>query len=165
MKKSKVIICLVCAVLVIHLTQIVLAQNMYDTASNPPPVLVPGGLIAGPLVENSGIVRPLKSLDVFQYSNLGSNGSTLGEKVERRSNIEINRTRRSKDNNLQIEKQQLVEETTQTQVVEEESTPSYIPLPPSKKTQIYVWADKSGVIHITNSMDSVPPEYRDKARK
>lgn len=170
MKKSNAIICFICAVSVFQSTQTALAQYTHGTTPNPPPVLVPGGLIAGPLIKNSGIVRPLENLDVFQYSNLGSNGSTFGEKVERRSNIEINRIVEinrvggNKASNLLIEEQESAAETTQAQV-EEEPTLKYIPLSPSGKTQIYVWTDESGVIHITNIIDSVPPEYRDKAKK
>ncbi|HSE84421.1 MAG TPA: hypothetical protein VLB01_07735 [Thermodesulfobacteriota bacterium] len=164
MQKSMIIIYLVCAVLVFGSTQISLAQYMYGATPNPPPVRVPGGLIAGPLIENNGIVKPLTSLDVFQYSSLESNGSTLGERLERRSNIEINNAIRDRARSLQVEGQEFAAEVSQTQTTEEESTSEYIPLPPSE-TPMYVWTDKSGVIHITNSIDSVPPEYRNKARK
>lgn len=144
------------------------AQDIQEIYPYSPPVIfvqpLPGR-IAGPIVFNNGIVLPLENLDLFQYSNLGGNGgSTFGERIRRKSNLDINKPTGNRAKSPQTEEAESSKEPTLA-VIEEETAPNFAPLSPYKSTPIYVWTDKSGVKHLTNSWDSIPVEYRNRATK
>jgi uncharacterized protein DUF4124 len=47
--------------------------------------------------------------------------------------------------------------TLSSKTSEQSSTPSS-----NTRSRIYKWVDKNGVVHLTNNIDSIPSEYRDK---
>jgi hypothetical protein len=167
MKKPNFIMCFAFILFCYFIIESAQAQNTQDTSSNSPStnqVQQLPGRIAGPIIFNNGIVRPLENLDPFQYTTLQKNGGTTFEKrIEQKSNVELNKSEENKSENPQVNESEFSERTNQTQV-EEESTSSFIPLPPSKGA-IYKWTDKSGVKHYTNVIKSIPPEYKDQATK
>jgi len=92
---------------------------------------------------NSGILRPLEDLDLFEYSNLndkagstfetGMRNSNLGQKtIKHKSNIELNQKKDDKAKARQPNEEQLSDEVTQMQD-EEESTSRFTSSSPSKK--------------------------------
>jgi hypothetical protein len=108
---------------------------------------------------------PLENLDLFQYSSLRENsGSTFGEKIRRKSNLDINKPRESEAVSPQTEGSESRKEVTHAEI-EGESGPSFTPSSNYKTTPIYVWTDKSGVKHLTNRWDSIPAEYRNRAKE
>ena len=168
MKKPKHIMYLLAALLAFTFIKSSHAQDIQEMSSNPPSVILVQplpGRIAGPIVFNNGIVLPLENLDLFQYSNLRENGgSTFGERIRRKSNLEINKPKENRAKSPQTEEGESSKEATLAEI-EEETAPSFTPLSPYKTTPIYVWTDKSGVKHLTNTWDSIPVEYRNRATK
>lgn len=159
MKKPSHFIYCLAALLAFASIKIVHAQDN-EGSSNLPSVVVVQQLparIAGPIVFNSGIVLPLENLDLFQYSSLGENsGSTFGEKIRRKSNLDINKPKESAAISPRAEKSKSIKEAT---------APSFTPSSTYKTTPIYVWTDKSGVKHLTNRWGSIPAEYRTRVTK
>ncbi|MGE5445943.1 MAG: hypothetical protein ACM3SR_15350 [Ignavibacteriales bacterium] len=152
MKKLDSIVYLACILLAFLVIRGAQAQNMQEVQPIP-------GHIAGPVVLNNGIVWPLENLDSFQDSTLDP--TTLGKRIEQRSNIELNEP---KGNRSEVRGPEVTERTSQTQM-ERESEPNFVPLSPPMRTPIYVWTDKKRTTHFTNLIKSVPLEFRDQAIK
>jgi hypothetical protein len=166
MKKPKPLMYLLAALLAFTFIKTVHAQDKEVSPNLPSVILMQPlpGHISGPIVFNSGIVLPLENLDLFQYSSLRENsGSTFGEKIRRKSNLEINKPKKNRAMSPKTEKIQSSKEVTQAEI-EDETAPSFTPLS-HKTTPIYVWTDKSGVKHLTNRWDVIPAEYRNRATK
>jgi hypothetical protein len=161
MKKLNLIAYSVCVLLSFFVLKGVQAQNMRGVPPKSPPIVVqqPPGLVASPMVMNNGIVLPLEDLDLFQDSTLDP--TTLGKKIEQKSNVVLNEPR---ENRPEVRRPEVSERANQTQT-EEESESNFVPLSPSNRTPIYVWTDKKGVTHFTNLIKSVPLEFRDQAIK
>ena len=116
------------------------------------------------------IVTPREDLNPFGLSTLGKSTETgyidavgtLGTDRKRPSNIEVNSPReripseedvnQSKDNILGGSPEVVVE--TQSSVGESSSFRS------AKKGGIYTWTDDEGILHVTNELGSVPPQYQ-----
>lgn len=115
------------------------------------------------------IVAPRENLNSFGLSTMsgstdvkarGSAG-TLGTTTKRPSNLEVNRP-----------KEEIPEEETDKR--NQGSQDSFIQAdivnqpPPStsrRHKNIYRWTDEQGVLHVTNDLGSVPPEYQEQALK
>jgi hypothetical protein len=59
-----------------------------------------------------------------------------------------------------VSNRQIEEQKNHFQEIQED-TPTEYPLS-SSNSSIYVWKDTNGVIHITNQVESIPPEYREQ---
>lgn len=132
------------------------------------------------------IIQPQEDLDPFGLSTLddstqfGENDeeSTFDKNTRRKSNLEVNKRRERKKTQEQVQKTEGSSGeagtstyspadsgfTSDAGVFSEQS--SGFTSPSSSLTQsggIYKWTDKDGVVHVTNSIGSVPPEYREQA--
>ncbi len=166
MKKPNFIMCFVLILFCCLVFESAQAQDTQDKSANPPSttqVQQLPGRVAGPIIFNNGIVRPLEDLDPFQNSTLQKNGGTTFEKrIEQKSNVELNKPEENKSESNKVNENEFSAGTNQTQ--EEESASSIIS-PSSSKGPIYMWMDKSRVKHFTNVIKSIPPEYREQATK
>jgi hypothetical protein len=126
-----------------------------------------------PVIDQSGRVYPLENLDPFSMSTLGSStgagynkeGSTLSTRTKRKSNLEVNKPRQEgKSEEVTEETGEETSEGTATteeiEVTSEESSEGSPTLPLGRIGKLYRWVDKNGVIHVTNDLGSVPPEYQ-----
>ncbi|MGE5444960.1 MAG: hypothetical protein ACM3SR_10235 [Ignavibacteriales bacterium] len=52
------------------------------------------GHVEGPVIMNNGIVWPLENLDLYQNSTLDP--STLGKRIEQKSNVELNQPKENR---------------------------------------------------------------------
>ncbi|MBI2485464.1 MAG: hypothetical protein HYW01_00590 [Deltaproteobacteria bacterium] len=138
-KPKKHLVYLLAALLTFTFIKIVHAQDNEMSSNFPSVILVQPlpGRISGPIVFNSGIVLPQENLGLFQYSNLKENGgSTFGEKIRRKSNLEINKPKKNRAMSPQTEKIESSKEVTQAEIGEE-TAPSFAPL--SHKTTRFMY--------------------------
>ena len=102
------------------------------------------------------IIRPKANLD---RGNLNPSGlSTLnnrGINPVKRGNFEINKPKETKEATQEENESGGSEELT------EALSPSSL----NKSSGLYRWKDKNGVIHVTNNLGSVPPEYQNQIMK
>jgi hypothetical protein len=110
---------------------------------------------------------PEEDLDNFGLSTLGQGqgGSTLGRGLQRKSNIEVNSPK---------EPPQAVEDAEGKSGDGDEDTDLFPPeeagdenvsvdevSPASpRESEFYEWVDEKGIVHITNNIGDVPPEYQ-----
>lgn len=132
------------------------------------------------------IVRPQEDLDPFGLSTLGDSTqfgenegeSTFDKDTKRKSNLEVNKRRERKKTQEQVQKtdgssnegdSSTYSPADSGSIPDAEAfseQPSGFTSSSSSLTQsggIYKWTDKDGVVHVTNSIGSVPPEYREQA--
>jgi hypothetical protein len=162
MKKLNFIVCSISILLAFLVIKGAQAQNMREVLPRSPIVEVQPvpGHVAGPIVLNNGIVLPFEDLNLYQDSTMDP--TTLGRRIERKSNVELNEPREK--NRSEVREPEVSERASQTQI-EEESEPTFAPLSPRMSTPIYIWTDKKGITHFTNLIKYVPLEFRDQAVK
>ncbi len=118
---------------------------------------------------------PQENLNPYGLSSLGSKGlgdrkegSTLGTTTKQKSNVEVNKPKEKKESQETTQEQGGVEAITsttvkeETQPIPEESNEEVFASPLNKSIGFYKWKDENGVMHATNNLGSVPPEYQDQ---
>jgi hypothetical protein len=118
---------------------------------------------------------PQENLNPYGLSSLGSKGlgdrkgeSTLGATTKQKSNIEVNKPKEKKESQEATQEQgggEAITNTTgtgETQAIPEESNEEVSASSFSKSMEFYKWKDKNGVMHATNNVGSIPPEYQDQ---
>lgn len=116
------------------------------------------------------IIRPQEDLDPFGGSTIGGSttgpdyregAGTLGTTQKKPSNVEVNRELIEK----RKKKLQDQAESEKPEIDYETAYPSggYEDLRRSApKTNLYRWTDDDGIMHVTNDLGSVPPEYMEQ---
>ncbi len=113
------------------------------------------------------IIIPKEDLDLFENSRLNGQ-STLTPKIIRKSNVEVNaeieRSREERNNALEEEKT-TVQTTTEEKLAAQDDKNSVNGTSDfsSGSSALFRWTDKDGIMHVTDNLGSVPPEYRDQA--
>jgi len=106
---------------------------------------------------------PEEDLNNFGLSTMGDgkSGSTLGQDTQRKSNIEVNSSLRSKKEN-----EKMPENGEESEADTKQAKPLYTE-PADKPSShsasgnpIYQWKDEEGNIHVTNELGKVPLEYQ-----
>lgn len=106
---------------------------------------------------------PDEDLNNFGLSSMGGGkrGTTMGSESERKSNIEVNaslksRKEKASDSEEAPQPGAAVEETGNPEPYESTSEVR----PPASKSRMYEWVDDKGVTHFTNNIGDVPVEYQ-----
>jgi uncharacterized protein DUF4124 len=121
---------------------------------------------------------PLQNMDNFELSTLGNKGlgerkqgSTLGVGTKQKTNEELNKPREKKETEGMAGQggvESGVETNTGTAGMEEtppvnpNQTNEALSTSMNKNSGLYTWKDKNGVVHVTNSIGSIPAEYREQ---
>ena len=107
---------------------------------------------------------PDENLNPYGMSTLGNEGggSTFGKTTDKPSNLQVNPPMQER-----MQNQENVDDVTNNVPLDdtlssEESISVGTPSAPAKKGPVYKWVDEKGVIHVTNDLGAVPPEYLDK---
>ena len=136
----------------------------------------PGGI--APTAPSPGdfpptIIYPENNLNQFENSSLGRTKthnrygqSTLNPKITRKSNAEVNAEieKRRAERLEALEKENAEaedEQNTDTQDSAGSADNTNYDTPGT--SALYSWKDKDGILHVTDDLYSVPPEYRDQA--
>lgn len=124
------------------------------------------------------IVRPSEDLNPYGLSSLGTSteegaindaAGSLGSSTSNRpSNIDVNKSIADKKAQKAEEEKaaQAKREQAQSGIIEEEVV-EYNKLSGSRvkgSSNMIKWVDNKGIVHITNNIGSVPPEYRDQIK-
>ena len=109
---------------------------------------------------------PDEDLNNFGLSSMGNgkSGTTMGSESERKSNIEVNSSLRTRKEN-EAEARQSPEPGASVQEAESSVPPpaaDYRPRPRTPASDMYEWVDDKGVKHFTNNIGDVPLEYQRK---
>lgn len=114
------------------------------------------------------IIIPKEDLDLFENSRLNGQ-STLTPKIIRKSNVEVNaeieRSREERNNALEEEKTTVQTATEEKPDIKEKasSVNDTTDFSAGGTSALFRWTDKDGILHVTDNLGSVPPEYRDQA--
>jgi hypothetical protein len=114
---------------------------------------------------------PQENLNPYGLSTMGEDkgsdddsGSTLGRSTKRPSNLEVNAPSSRLQDQEPGEKQDLA---TQEEVDSNEGYENIIdeitPSANEPRGQIYTYRDEKGVLHVTNNITSIPPQYQQEA--
>lgn len=117
-----------------------------------PGVVEPFGQIVPPTAFPEPFLVPEKDVNNFELSTLDRSTLTGGE--ERRSNLEVNLS--------EVVKKKEVQPGDFPFDLKAPERDSYSLSSLGTTDKYYTWVDENGVMHITNSLDSVPGEYRDR---
>jgi len=123
------------------------------------------------------IVRPSEDLNPYGLSSLGTTteegaindaAGSLGSKTSNRpSNRDVNKLiKDKKQQKAEQENAKKVKQQSSTTVVEEEVI-EYKDVSTSRPKNIkgmIKWVDNEGIVHITNNIGSVPPQYIDQIK-
>lgn len=155
-----------------------------NTGGNPPAAQPPSSGSQEPVViqEDSEppwyYYWPQENLNPFGMSSLGENsggmgseaGSTLGTRSRRPSNLEVNPPRRNRQTNDVIPSDEELLVAPPVNATHDETIGNQFTgeidsnLSPSEGSgEIYQWFDENGILHVTNELTSVPPQFRDEA--
>jgi len=113
------------------------------------------------------IIIPKEDLDLFENSRLNGQ-STLTPKIIRKSNVEVNaeieRSREERNNALEEEKTTVQTATEEKPDIKEKasSVNDTTDFSAGGTSSLFRWTDKDGILHVTDNLGSVPPEYRDQ---
>lgn len=110
---------------------------------------------------------PSDSLNPYGLSSMGGStevdyrdaAGTLGTKSKRPSNVEVNKA-------LEQVKEEQVDETGEApgdSFIEADVVNQAAPRTSGRHMNIYRWTDENGVLHVTNDLGTVPPEYQEQA--
>ncbi len=123
------------------------------------------------------IVRPSEDLNPYGLSSLGTTtedgaindpSGSLGTKTTNRpSNREVNESIKDKKQQKTEQKnaQQVKQQSSDTVVEEEVIQYNEVSTSRPKNSKGMIkWVDNEGIVHITNNIGSVPPQYRDQLK-
>ena len=101
---------------------------------------------------------PTEDADNFENSRLSNSSLGSGDRLQRRSNVEVN-------------KQPEETATTGNTSNQPSAIDTDIPEPsvnvnsrPVSSSRLIKWTDDDGVVHVTNNPDSVPEKYKDQIK-
>ncbi len=122
------------------------------------------------------IIIPKEDLNQFENTTLRERStnfrqgqSTLTPTTTRKSNAEVNaeieKSRDERNNALEEEKTavQTATEEKPTAQDDKNSVKGTSDFSSAGSSTLFRWTDKDGNLHVTDNLDSVPPEYRDQA--
>ncbi len=101
---------------------------------------------------------PTENADNFQYSELGNSSLGSGSKLQRKSNLEVNKKKE------QGESSNYVPNLPDSLGVDLTEPPVNVGSRPPSSSKIIKWVDDNGVVHVTNNPNSIPAKYKDQIK-
>ena len=135
----------------------------------------PGGIGPGqapsPLDFPQFIITPSEDLDQFENSRLNRTKthnrygqSTLTPKIIRKSNVEVNaELEKRREERLEALEKENAEDEQNTNTQDSAGSADNTNFNAPGTSELFRWTDKDGILHVTDDLGSVPPEYRDQA--
>jgi len=145
------------------------------TGGGAPGGIAPGGIGPGqapsPLDFPPYIITPSEDLDQFENSRLRRTKthnrygqSTLTPKITRTSNAEVNaEIEKRRAERLEALEKENAEDEQNTNPRDSASSADNTNFNAPGTSTLFKWTDKDGILHVTDDLYSVPPEYRDQA--
>ena len=98
---------------------------------------------------------PTEDADNFQNSKLGTSSLGTGDRLQRRSNIEVNK-----------QPEEAETPANQPAAIDTGITEPSVNVNsrPVSSSRLIKWTDDEGVVHVTNNPDSVPEKYKDQIK-
>ncbi len=157
--------------------ELVLSQAAGGAAAPAPAAPAPaapaapgGGALTAPLQFPEYVVTPKEDLNQFENSKVRQTtteyregSSTIGISHTKKSNVEINaeiEKRRAEREEAASQEAGIDAEVTEPDAVTEDYSGD---LNVTGKSNLFKWKDKDGILHVTDDLYAVPPEYRDQA--
>ena len=134
----------------------------------------PGGI--APTAPSPGdfppfIIVPGEDLNQFENSSLRRTKthnrygqSTLNPKITQKSNAEVNaEIEKRRAERLEALEKENAEDEQNTNTQDSAGSADNTNFNAPGTSELFRWTDKDGILHVTDDLGSVPPEYRDQA--
>jgi hypothetical protein len=137
--------------------------------------IAPGGIGPGqapsPLDFPQFIITPSEDLNQFENTRLKETKtefrhgqSTLTPKIIRKSNVEVNaELEKRRAERLEALEKENAEDEQNTNTQDSAGSADNTNFNAPGTSELFRWTDKDGILHVTDDLGSVPPEYRDQA--
>jgi len=152
----------------------VVSQTSGGSAPGGAAPAAPGGgapTAPSPLDFPQFIITPGEDLDQFENTRLNRTKtefrhgqSTLTPKIIRKSNVEVNaELEKRRAERLEALEKENAEDEQNTNTQDSAGSADNTNFNAPGTSELFRWTDKDGILHVTDDLGSVPPEYRDQA--
>ncbi len=129
------------------------------------------GQAPSPLDFPQFIITPSEDLNQFENTRLKETKtefrhgqSTLTPKIIRKSNVEVNaELEKRRAERLEALEKENAEDEQNTNTQDSAGSADNTNFNAPGTSELFRWTDKDGILHVTDDLGSVPPEYRDQA--